>query len=123
MSKWELYRENMYLDNLKEELRKVAQDLTNASSDINLVHVELEKNYKINDDRTVSVQRTKKLEDNVNNEADYIINTVIPEVENTIRRNEEEIRRIEEEERQAREAAMAARRSVSYIRFDSGGYR
>lgn len=112
-SKWELQRDNSMLDNLKSELTSVSTYLKSASVDVNKLAINLDSNYKVNDDSSKAVTRTNTLKTNIENESTYISNTVIPAIDEQIRRNNEEIRRIEEEEERARQAAIEAARAAS----------
>jgi hypothetical protein len=102
-SKYDLQRDNSYLESLKSDLNSVVSNLEQSSSNVNKLYTVLGSNYKIQDDDVKSIPRSKKLEKDINNEIDYIKNTVIPEIGNQIDANNAEIRRIEEEERRRRE--------------------
>ncbi|MCR5223901.1 MAG: hypothetical protein K6C11_02005 [Bacilli bacterium] len=115
-SKWELQRDNSTLENLKSDLSTMSGYLNNASSDVNKLYTNLDNNYEIDNDSSKAVTRAKTLETNIRNEASYITNTLMPAIDDQIRRNNEEIRRIEAEEeaeRQRQRAAAASRASTS----------
>ena len=102
-SKYDLQRDNSYLESLKNDLGSVVSNLEYSSSYVNKIYTTLGSNYKVQDDDVKSIPRSKKLETNINNEVSYIKNTVIPGIDSQIEANNAEIRRIEEEERRQRE--------------------
>lgn len=103
MGKWELQRENSYLEDLKSNLKSVVKDLSSANDNIDLTKVKIDDNYKINADHTESYLRLKSLHDDISSEKTYIEHTVIPAIDDKIESNEKEIERIEEEERKREE--------------------
>ena len=111
-SKYDLQRDNSYLETLKGDLNSVANNLNQSAEYVNKIHVNLGPNYKLNEDDVKSIPRTKNLENNINNEYNYIKNTVIPEIDAQISRNNDEIRRIEEEERRQREEEERKRKEA-----------
>ena len=112
-SKYELQRDNSYLETLKIDIGTVTSNLSQSADYVYKLYTTLGNNYKLNEDDVKSIPRSKKLETNIKNEKDYIVNTVIPEIDAQIERNKQEIRRIEEEERRQREEAERRQREAA----------
>ena len=112
-SKYDLQRDNSYLESLKNDLFSVVSNLETSSSYVNKLYTTLGSNYKVEEDDVKSIPRSKRLEKNIDNEASYIRYTVIPEIDNQIEANKAEIRRIEEEEERRRKEEEERRKKES----------
>ena len=94
----ECYRKISKYKTLKENINSISSKLLESYNSTSSLVREISDKYNLNDDRTSIEKRSTDLKDAINNEKNYLEDTVIPAINEAISDLYDEIERLEEDD-------------------------